>query len=141
MASRQLATCSQNAQQIYQLLEERYSSASSILHQDNLKEEGSDCGFLQHVGTLSDFDATMEESMMVLLKTPILSHQGRYIVVVPLTVFVVVLALVKDWRKDWSTVGPVEKGRRNLCLLHGMISEFGTEKREIIEEINKLSVV
>jgi hypothetical protein len=34
-----------------------------------------------------------------------------------------------------------EEGRRNLCWLHGMISEFGTEKGEIIKEINKLYVV
>jgi hypothetical protein len=37
--------------------------------------------------------------------------------------------------------GPLEKGRRNLCLFQGMISEFGTEKGEIIEEINKLYVM
>jgi hypothetical protein len=49
--------------------------------------------------------------------------------------------LLACWRLARSVPGPVGKERRNLWLFQGMISEFGPEKGEIIEEINKLYVV
>lgn len=63
ISSRQLGVCSKNAQQVYVLLEDRYSAGG--FSQDEL-EEGDDCGFTSQVGTLGDVDAAMEEAALML---------------------------------------------------------------------------
>jgi hypothetical protein len=79
LQSRQLATSSRNAQQIYGLLEERYSGRGDFgndgggghnnnnnNNNNNGGEENDDCGFSSQVGTLSDVDAAMEEAALCL---------------------------------------------------------------------------
>ena len=58
--SRQLRVCSKNAQQVYVLLEDRYSGGLAA------EAETDDCGFSSKVGALADVDAAMEETALLI---------------------------------------------------------------------------
>ncbi|KAL3935765.1 MAG: hypothetical protein SGBAC_008778 [Bacillariaceae sp.] len=61
--TKQLAVSSNNAQRIYEALEDKYKSASGHMDDGDLQD---DCGFSTLVGSLADVDAAMEEAALCL---------------------------------------------------------------------------
>jgi uncharacterized membrane protein YgcG len=108
--SRQLAHCSNQAQLIYGLLEERYSGGGLVVVDDD--DDHDDCGFSSQVGSLADVDASMEEAALCL------QHGESYT------------------RFLWHTVSEINKARR---LRHEQEEESKRHERERKEWATGLS--